>query len=77
MDGEIARLREEVGHLHSAVGKVDSTVGRIGSEIGQVRSDVGLLLVDMHKNDTSMVDLAMHVNQREDIGLHILVLRSR
>jgi peptidoglycan hydrolase CwlO-like protein len=63
MDGEIARLREEVGHLQSAVGKVDSKVKRIGSEVGQVRSDVGLLLVDMRKNDTSMADLAMHVNQ--------------
>ena len=63
MDVEIARIREEVGHLHSAVGNVDSKVGRIGSEVGQVRSDVGLLQIDMRKNDTSMVDLAMHVNQ--------------
>jgi hypothetical protein len=63
MDVEIARLREEVGQLHSAVGKVDSKVGHIGSEVGQVRSDVGLLQIDMRKNDTSMVDLAMRVNQ--------------
>jgi hypothetical protein len=63
MDVEIARLRDEVGHLHSAVGRVDSKVGRIGSEVGQVRSDVGLLQIDMRKNDTSMVDLAMRVNQ--------------
>ena len=63
MDTEIARLRQEVGQLHSAVGKVDSQVGRIGSEVGQVRSDVGLLQIDMRKNDTSTVDLAMRVNQ--------------
>ncbi len=63
MDVDIARLREEVGQLHSAVGKVDSKVGRIGSEVGQVQSDVVLLQIDMRKNDTSMVDLAMHVNQ--------------
>lgn len=65
MDVEIARLREEVGQLHSAVGKVDSRVGRLGSEVGQVRSDVGLLQIDMHKNDTAMVDLAMRVNQMD------------
>ena len=63
MDVEIARLREQVVHLHSAVGQVDSKVGRIGSDVGQVRSDVALLQIDMRKNDTSMVDLAMHVNQ--------------
>jgi outer membrane murein-binding lipoprotein Lpp len=63
MDVAIARLREEVGQLQSAVGNVNSKVGRIGSEVGQVRSDVALLQIDMHKNDTSMVDLAMHVNQ--------------
>jgi outer membrane murein-binding lipoprotein Lpp len=63
MDVEIARLREEVGQLHSAVGKVDSKVGRVGSDVGQVRSDVALLQVDMRKNDTSMVDLAMRINQ--------------
>jgi outer membrane murein-binding lipoprotein Lpp len=63
MDVEIARLREEVGQLHSAVGTVDSKVGRMGSEVGQVRSDVALLQIDMRKNDTSMVDLAMRINQ--------------
>jgi hypothetical protein len=63
MDIEIARLRAEVGQLHSAVGKVDTKVGRLGAEVGQVGSDVALLQIDMRKNDTSMVDLAMRVNQ--------------
>jgi hypothetical protein len=63
MDGEIAQLRKEVGQLHSAVGTVDSKIVRIGSEVGQVRSDIGLLQIDTRKNDTSMVELAMRVNQ--------------
>jgi hypothetical protein len=63
MDVEISQLRKEVGQLHSAVGTVDSKIGRIGSEVGQVRSDIGLLQIDTRKNDTSMVDLAMRVNQ--------------
>jgi hypothetical protein len=63
LDMEIARLREEVGHLHSAVGKVDAKVSRLGSEVGQLGSDVALLQIDTRKNDTSMVDLAMRVNQ--------------
>lgn len=63
MDMEIAQLRSEVGQLHSAVGRVDSKVGRLGSAVGQLGSDVALLQIDMRKNDTSMVDLAMRVNQ--------------
>jgi hypothetical protein len=63
MDMEIARLRSDVGQLHSAVGQVDSKVGRLGSEVGQVGSEVALLRTDMRKNDTSIVELAMRVNQ--------------
>jgi len=63
MDMEIARLRSDVGQLHSAVGQVDSKVGRLGSAVGQVGSEVTLLRTDMRKNDTSVVDLAMRVNQ--------------
>jgi hypothetical protein len=63
MDMEIARLRSDVGELHSAVGQVDSKVGRLGSAVGQVGSEVTLLRTDMRKNDTSIVDLAMRVNQ--------------
>ena len=63
MDMEIARLRSDVGQLHSAVGQVDSKVGRLGSAVGQVGSEVALLRTDMRKNDTSIVDLAMRVNQ--------------
>jgi hypothetical protein len=63
LDMEIARLRSDVGELHSAVGQVDSKVGRLGSAVGQVRSEVTLLRTDMRKNDTSIVDLAMRVNQ--------------
>jgi len=63
MDMEIARLRSDVGELHSAVGQVDSKVGRLRSTVGQVGSEVTLLRTDMRKNDTSIVDLAMRVNQ--------------
>jgi hypothetical protein len=63
MDMEIAQLRSDVGQLHSAVGRVDSKVGRLGSEVGQVGSEIALLRTDMRKNDTSIVELAMRVNQ--------------
>jgi hypothetical protein len=63
MDMEIARLRSDVGELHSAVGQVDSKVGRLGSAVGQVGSEVTRLRTDMRKNDSSIVDLAMRVNQ--------------
>ena len=63
MDMEIARLRSDLGELHAAVGQVDSKVGRLGSAVGQVGSEVTLLRTDMRKNDTSIVDLAMRVNQ--------------
>jgi hypothetical protein len=63
MDMEIARLRSDVGELHSAVGQVNSKVGHLGAAVGQVGSEVTLLRTDMRKNDTSIVDLAMRVNQ--------------
>ena len=63
MDMEIAQLRSDLGQLHSAVGRVDSKVGRLGSEVGQVGSEVALLRTDLRKNDTSIVELAMRVNQ--------------
>jgi hypothetical protein len=63
MDTEIARLRSEVGQLHSTVGQVDSKVGRLGAAVGQLGSEVALMQTDMRKNDTSIVDLAIRVNQ--------------
>jgi outer membrane murein-binding lipoprotein Lpp len=63
MDTEIARLKSDVGQLRSTVGRVDSTVGRLGSEIGELGSALNLMQIDMGKNDTSLVDLAMRVNQ--------------
>jgi hypothetical protein len=63
MDMEIARLRADVGQLHSAVGEVDSKVGNLGSVVGEVGSEVTLLQTDMRKNDVSIVDLAVRVNQ--------------
>jgi outer membrane murein-binding lipoprotein Lpp len=63
MDSEIARLKSEVGQLRSTVGRVDSTVGHLDSEIGQLGSELALMQIDMRKNDTSLVDLAVRVNQ--------------
>jgi outer membrane murein-binding lipoprotein Lpp len=63
MDTEIAQLRSEVGQLRSDVGQVDSKVGRVRSDVGQVRSEVSLIQTDMRKNDTSLVDLTVRVNQ--------------
>jgi outer membrane murein-binding lipoprotein Lpp len=63
MDTEIERLRSEVVHLRSEVKRVDSKVGRFGSEVGQLGAEVALLQSDMHKNDTSLVDMAVRVNQ--------------
>jgi outer membrane murein-binding lipoprotein Lpp len=63
MDTEVAQLRSEVGQLRSEVGQVDSKVGRVGSNVRQLGSEVSLIQTDMRKNDTSLVDLAVRVNQ--------------
>jgi uncharacterized protein YoxC len=63
MDTEIAQIRAEVVQLRSEVGHVDSKVGRLKSDVRQVGSEVSLLQTDVRKNGTSLVDLAVHVNQ--------------
>ena len=63
MDTELAQLRSEVVQLRSAVGQADSKVGRVGAEVRQLGSEVSLIQTDMRKNDTSLVDLAVRVNQ--------------
>jgi septal ring factor EnvC (AmiA/AmiB activator) len=63
MDTEMAQIRSEVVQLRSEVGHVDSKVGRLKSDVRQVGSEVSLLQTDVHKNGTSLVDLAVHVNQ--------------
>jgi outer membrane murein-binding lipoprotein Lpp len=63
MDGEMAQLRGEVGQLRSEVGQVDAKVGRLRSDVRQLGSDVSLLQTNARKNDTSLVDLAVRVNQ--------------
>jgi outer membrane murein-binding lipoprotein Lpp len=63
MDTEIAQLRSEVGQLRSDVGQVGSNVGRMGSDMKRLSSEVSLIRTDMRKNDTSLVDLAVRVNQ--------------
>jgi outer membrane protein assembly factor BamE (lipoprotein component of BamABCDE complex) len=63
MDTEIAQLRSEVGQLRSDVGQVGANVGRMGSDMKQLSSEVSLIRTDVRKNDTSLVDLAVRVNQ--------------
>jgi septal ring factor EnvC (AmiA/AmiB activator) len=63
MDTEIAQIRSEVVQLRSDVGRVDSRVGRLKSDVRQLGSEVNLLQTDVQKNDTSLVDLAVRVNQ--------------
>jgi SmpA / OmlA family len=63
MDTEIARIRSEVVQLRSEVGQVDSKVGSLRSEVGQLGSEVALVQTDVGMNNTSLVDLAVHVNQ--------------
>jgi outer membrane murein-binding lipoprotein Lpp len=63
MDTEIARIRSEVGQLRSEVGRVDSKVGRVRSDVHKLGSEVTLLQTDVQKNGTSLVDLAVRVNQ--------------
>jgi len=63
MDTEIARVRSEVVQLRSEVGQVDSKVRGLNSEVGQLGSEVALMQTDMSMNNTSLVDLAVHVNQ--------------
>jgi TolA-binding protein len=63
VDGEVAQLRAAVGQLRSEVGQVDSRVGRLRSDVRQLGSDVSLLQTNARKSDTSLVDLAVRVNQ--------------
>jgi septal ring factor EnvC (AmiA/AmiB activator) len=63
MDTEIAQVRSQVVQLRSEVGHVDSKVGRLRADVRQLGSDVNLLQTDARKNDASLVDLAVRVNQ--------------
>jgi outer membrane murein-binding lipoprotein Lpp len=63
MDTEIAQLRSEVVRLRSEVKQVDSKVGQFGSDVGQLGTEVALLQTDVHRNDASLVDMAVRVNQ--------------
>jgi outer membrane murein-binding lipoprotein Lpp len=63
VDTEIERLRSEVVQLRSEVKRVDSKVRRFGSDVGQLGTEVALLQTDMRKNDTSLVEMAVRVNQ--------------
>jgi outer membrane murein-binding lipoprotein Lpp len=63
VDTEIERLRSEVVQLRSEVKRVDSKVGKFGSDVGQLGTEVALLQTDMHKNDASLVEMAVRVNQ--------------
>jgi uncharacterized protein (DUF3084 family) len=63
VDTEMALMRSELVRLRSEVGQVDSKVDRLGSEVNQVGSEVALLQTDVQKNDASLVDLAVHINQ--------------
>ncbi len=63
MDTEVAQLRSEVGVLRSEVGRVDSAVGRLGANVRQLGSEVALVQTEMRQNDTSLVDMAVRLNQ--------------
>jgi hypothetical protein len=63
MDTEVAQLRSEVGVLRSEVGRVDSAVGRLGANVRQLGSEVTLVQTEMGQNDTSLVDMAVRLNQ--------------
>jgi hypothetical protein len=63
VDTEMAQVRSELVRLRSEVGQVDSKVDRLGSEVSQVGSEVALLQTEVQKNDTSLVGLAVRVNQ--------------
>jgi outer membrane murein-binding lipoprotein Lpp len=63
MDTEMARIKSEVVQLRSEVRRVDSKVEGLSSEVGQLGSEVALVQTDVGMNNTSLVDLAVHVNQ--------------
>jgi outer membrane murein-binding lipoprotein Lpp len=63
IDSQIAHIRSEVVQLRSEVGQVDSKVGRLRSQVGQLGSEVMLLQTEVQRNDTTLVDLAIRVNQ--------------
>jgi septal ring factor EnvC (AmiA/AmiB activator) len=65
MDTEMARIRSEVGQLRSDVGQVDSNVKSLGSAVGQLGSEVALVQSDVGMNNTSLVSLAVQVNQMD------------
>jgi archaellum component FlaC len=65
MDTEIARIRSEIGQIRSDVGHVDSNVKSLGSTVGQLGSDLALVQSDVGMNNTSLVGLAVQVNQMD------------
>ncbi len=63
LDTEMAQIRAEVKQLSSEVQQAQSKVGSLGKAVGQLGSEVALVQSDVRHNDTSLVDLAMRVNQ--------------
>jgi hypothetical protein len=63
LDTEMAQIRAEVKQLSSGVEQAHSKVGSLGKEVGQLGSEVALVQSDVRLNDTSLVDLAVRVNQ--------------
>jgi septal ring factor EnvC (AmiA/AmiB activator) len=63
LDTEMAQIKAEVKQLTSEVEQTQSKVGGLGKEVSQLGSEVTLVQSDVRHNDTSLVDLAMRVNQ--------------
>jgi septal ring factor EnvC (AmiA/AmiB activator) len=63
MDTEIAQIRSEVVQLRSEVEQIDSKADSLSTEVGQLGSEVALVRNEVSMNSTSLVDLAVHVNQ--------------
>jgi archaellum component FlaC len=63
MDADLEQIRAEVGRLRSQVGRVEAHVGRMETHVSRIGSEVSLLQSDAQKNDASLVDLAVRVNQ--------------
>jgi uncharacterized protein YoxC len=63
LDTEMTQIRAEIKQLISEVEQAQSKVGSLGKEVGQLGSEVVLVQSDVRQNDTSLVDLAMRVNQ--------------
>lgn len=63
LGAELAQIRAEVGQLKTDVGQLGSKMGRLGSDVGQLDSEVALLQSDVKRNNSSLVNLTVRVNQ--------------